>query len=60
MPKFLIKFRDGAKDQEIEADDFKQTADGKQYRFWKRTATTSMTIAMIPTEVVRIVERVEG
>ncbi len=62
MPKFLIKFRDGSKEQEIEADGFDYTADGKHYRFWKGTTTAGMsnTVAMIPAEVVRIVERVEG
>jgi len=63
MPKFLIKFRDTLvhQEQEIEADGFEETADGKHYRFWNGTkGTAGVNVAMIPAEVVRIVETVEG
>ncbi len=64
MPKFLIRFRGTLAPQEqeieIEADGVDETEAEKHYRFWKGTGTNNTVVALIPTELVRSVIRVEG
>ena len=58
MATFRVEYRKnmGGPD-EIEADVAEVTADGKHYRFYKSGGTGA--VALIPTEVVKIVEKIE-
>ncbi len=64
MAKFKIEYRGGVgggASAEIEADEVDAIADGQHYRFSTGDlASGHKTVALIPAEVVKSVQKIEG